>query len=66
MKIAIISEIGNFSKYPRDFQNARTDVAWSIALNALNVPSSTKLIKDYIENTPSFKKLDLAIIIPNV
>ena len=64
MKIAIISEIGNFSKYPRDFQNARTDVAWSIALNALNVPSSTKLIKDYIENTPSFKKLDLAIIIP--
>jgi len=64
MKIAIISEIGNFSKYPRDFQNARTDVAWSIALDALNVPSSTKLIKEYIGNTSSFKKLDLAIIIP--
>lgn len=64
MKVAIISEIGNFVKFPRDFNNTRTDVAWSIALDALNVPSNTKLIKQYIESNPSFKKLDLAIVIP--
>lgn len=64
MKIAIISEVGQFNKFPRDFLNTRTDVAWSIALDALNVPAETSSIKQYIEKTPSFKKFDLAIIIP--
>ena len=34
MKIAFFSETGNNQKYPRDFPNARTEVAWCIALNA--------------------------------
>lgn len=64
MNIAIISEIGNFTKYPRNFENARTDVAWSIALDAVSVPADSHLIKKYIESFTSFKKFDLAIIIP--
>ena len=34
MKIAWFSEIGKNYKYPRNFPNARTEVAWCIALDA--------------------------------
>ena len=34
MDIAFFSETGNNQKYPRDFPNARTEVAWSLALDA--------------------------------
>lgn len=43
MKIAFFSEIGNFSgiEYPRNFENMRTDVAWSVALKAKNYSFDT-------------------------
>ena len=34
MKVAFFSEIGTNKKYPRDFPNARTEVAWCLALDA--------------------------------
>ncbi len=34
MKIAFFSEMGNNQRYPRDFPNARTEVAWCLALDA--------------------------------
>ena len=34
MKIAFFSETGNNTRYPRDFANARTEVAWCLALDA--------------------------------
>ena len=34
MKVAFFSETGNNQKYPRNFPNARTEVAWSLALDA--------------------------------
>ena len=34
MKIAFFSEMGNNQKYPRDFPNSRTEVAWCLALDA--------------------------------
>ena len=34
MKVAFFSETGNNQKYPRDFPNARTEVAWCLALDA--------------------------------
>ena len=34
MKVAFFSEIGNNQKYPRTFPNARTEVAWCLALEA--------------------------------
>ena len=34
MKIAFFSETGTNQKYSRDFPNARTDVAWCVALDA--------------------------------
>ena len=34
MKIAFFSETGTNKKYPRDFSNARTEVAWCLALDA--------------------------------
>ena len=34
MKVAFFSETGNNRKYPRDFPNARTEVAWCLALDA--------------------------------
>ena len=34
MKVAFFSETGNNTRYPRDFPNARTEVAWCIALDA--------------------------------
>jgi hypothetical protein len=56
MKVAFFSETGNNQRYPRDFPNARTEVAWCLALDApmchLN-PS----IKERLEN------FDLGIVI---
>ena len=34
MKVAFFSETGNNQKYPRNFDNARTEVAWCLALDA--------------------------------
>ena len=34
MKVAFFSETGDNKKYPRDFPNSRTEVAWCIALDA--------------------------------
>ena len=34
MKVAFFSESGNNQKYPRDFPNSRTEVAWCLALDA--------------------------------
>ena len=34
MKIAFFSETGTNQKYPKDFPNARTEVAWCLALDA--------------------------------
>ena len=34
MKVAFFSETGDNKKYPRDFPNARTEVAWCLALDA--------------------------------
>ena len=34
MKVAFFSETGNNQKYPRDFPNSRTEVAWCLALDA--------------------------------
>ena len=34
MKVAFFSETGSNQYYPRSFENARTEVAWAIALNA--------------------------------
>ena len=34
MKVAFFSETGNNQRYPRDFPNARTEVAWCLALDA--------------------------------
>ena len=34
MKISFFSETGNNQRYPRDFPNARTEVAWCLALDA--------------------------------
>ena len=33
-KVAFFSESGNNKKYPRDFPNSRTEVAWCLALDA--------------------------------
>ncbi len=34
MKVAFFSETGNNHRYPRDFPNSRTEVAWCLALDA--------------------------------
>tara|TARA_Y100000992_G_scaffold273123_1_gene215162 strand:- start:68 stop:979 length:912 start_codon:yes stop_codon:yes gene_type:complete len=34
MKVAFFSETGNNQRYPRDFPNSRTEVAWCLALDA--------------------------------
>jgi hypothetical protein len=34
MKVALFSETGDNKKYPRNFPNARTEVAWCLALDA--------------------------------
>jgi hypothetical protein len=34
MKVAFFSETGNNQRYPRDFPNARTEVAWCLTLEA--------------------------------
>ena len=34
MRVAFFSETGTNQKYPKDFPNARTEVAWCLALNA--------------------------------
>ena len=34
MKVAFFSETGNNQQYMRDFPNARTEVAWCLALDA--------------------------------
>jgi hypothetical protein len=34
MKVAFFTETGDNKKYPRDFPNARTEVAWCLALDA--------------------------------
>ena len=34
MKIAFFSETGNNKKYPMNFPNSRTEVAWCLALDA--------------------------------
>ena len=34
MKVAFFSETGNNRRYPRDFDNARTEVGWCLALDA--------------------------------
>jgi len=34
LKIAFYSETGNNQRYPRNFDNSRTEVAWCLALNA--------------------------------
>jgi len=34
MKIAFFSEMGTNKKFPRDFANARTEIAWCLALDA--------------------------------
>lgn len=48
MKIAFFSEIGRSDKFPRNFENARTDVAWAIALDAVvhHIGSQYKNIKE--------------------
>ena len=61
MKIAFFSETGNNQKYPRDFPNARTEVAWCLVLDA---PTC------HLEQLPN-DKFDLGIVIipknnPNV
>ena len=53
MKIAIFSEMGNNQRYSRDFPNARTDVAWSLVLDA---PMC------HLQNLPN-DKFDLVIVI---
>lgn len=55
MKIAFFSEIGqdNGIMFPRNYHNMRTDVAWSVALNAPVYSFSTK----------EFPAVDLAIMI---
>ena len=51
MKISFFSETGNNQKYPRDFPNARTEVAWCLALDApmcsLNPSTKERLDNDY-------------------
>jgi len=51
MKVAFFSETGNNQRYPRDFPNARTEVAWCLALNApmcsLNPSTKERLDNDY-------------------
>ncbi|MBJ23447.1 MAG: hypothetical protein CMB64_02140 [Euryarchaeota archaeon] len=61
MKIAFFSEVGENKKYPRDFDNARTEIAWCIALDA---PMC------HLQQLPN-EKFDLGIVIipknnPNV
>jgi hypothetical protein len=56
MKIAFVTELGHSGKFPSSFENARTEVAWMIALDADNVP-----ILD-IQNVPD-NSYDVAIII---
>ena len=61
MKIALFSETGTNQKYPRDFPNARTEVAWCLVLDA---PMC------HLEQLPN-DKFDLGIVIipknnPNV
>ena len=61
MKIAFFSETGTNQKYPRDFPNARTEVAWCLVLDA---PMC------HLEQLPN-DKFDLGIVIipknnPNV
>ena len=34
MKVAFFSETGDNKKYPRNFPNSRTEVAWCLALDA--------------------------------
>ena len=51
MDIAFFSETGNNQRYPRDFPNARTEVAWCLALDApmcsLNPSTKERLDNDY-------------------
>lgn len=55
MKVAYFTEVNFNGKYPRNFPNARTDVAWQIALNADHY---------YIFNSQNLPKTyDLGVII---
>ena len=54
MKIVFFSESQIYGKVTRDFENARTEYAWSIALNAEWSP---------INDTPRGKRYDLGIVI---
>ena len=54
MKIAFFSETAIEGKPPRDFENARTEIAWSIALDAPFYP---------LNKIPLDKKYDLGIVI---
>ena len=47
MKVAFFSETGNNQKYPRDFPNARNDIAWSIMMNADWCPYGKRPEKKY-------------------
>jgi len=51
MKTVFFSETGNNQRYPRDFPNARTEVAWCLALDApmcsLNPSTKERLDNDY-------------------
>ena len=38
MKIAFVTESGYRGKYPENFNNSRTEIAWQIALNADHFP----------------------------
>tara|TARA_B100000927_G_scaffold288374_1_gene282885 strand:- start:2019 stop:2945 length:927 start_codon:yes stop_codon:yes gene_type:complete len=51
MKVAFFSEIGNNQKYPRNFPNARTEVAWCLTLEApmcsLNPSQKERIDNDF-------------------
>jgi hypothetical protein len=51
MKIAFFSETGNNQRYPRDFPNARTEVAWCLALGIVIIPKENpKVDLNFIRN----------------
>lgn len=59
MNVAFFTESGFVGKYPRTFENARTDVAWQIALNAYHYPYNHRIEFGVRDN----KEYDIGIVI---
>jgi len=62
MNVLFVSENNFNGKYPRDFTNARTDVAWQIALDAYHECIDINMTQS-LPNVEMPKHYDIGIIL---